>query len=157
MFSEEWHLQKLLSLMCNVYISMSLNPLFDYQNIMDSAKAHSGHRPLSVHGNHKCIPKLHKEAEHCQNNCCIVPPSYYNFFWFPHIPLHTGPTNVISHARPKNPTTRIPSVNCWEERPSEITKNLLLKKESWDFPGGTVVKTPWSQCRGPGFNPWSGN
>ena len=29
--------------------------------------------------------------------------------------------------------------------------------ESWDFPGGPVVKTPHSQCRGPGFDPWSGN
>ena len=27
----------------------------------------------------------------------------------------------------------------------------------WDFPGGTVDKTPRSQCRGPGFDPWSGN
>ena len=27
----------------------------------------------------------------------------------------------------------------------------------WDFPAGSVVKTPHSQCRGPGFNPWSGN
>ena len=26
-----------------------------------------------------------------------------------------------------------------------------------DFPGGAVVKTPCSQCRGPGFDPWSGN
>ena len=25
-----------------------------------------------------------------------------------------------------------------------------------DFPGGPVVKTPCSQCRGPGFDPWSG-
>ena len=28
---------------------------------------------------------------------------------------------------------------------------------SWDFPGGLVAKTPHSQWRGPGFNPWSGN
>ena len=28
---------------------------------------------------------------------------------------------------------------------------------SRDFPGGAVVKTPRSQCRGPGFYPWSGN
>ena len=28
---------------------------------------------------------------------------------------------------------------------------------SRDFPGGPVVKTPHSQCRGPGFDPWSGN
>ena len=26
-----------------------------------------------------------------------------------------------------------------------------------DFPGGPVAKTPSCQCRGPGFNPWSGN
>ena len=26
-----------------------------------------------------------------------------------------------------------------------------------DLPGGAVVKTPHSQCRGPGFDPWSGN
>ena len=34
-------------------------------------------------------------------------------------------------------------------------------KQEWinvgDFPGGAVVKTPQSQCRGPGFDPWSGN
>ena len=28
---------------------------------------------------------------------------------------------------------------------------------SRDFPGGAVVKTLRSQCRGPGFDPWSGN
>ena len=27
----------------------------------------------------------------------------------------------------------------------------------WDFPDGPVVKMPRSQCRGPGFDPWSGN
>ena len=26
-----------------------------------------------------------------------------------------------------------------------------------DFPGGPVAETPSSQCRGPGFDPWSGN
>ena len=26
-----------------------------------------------------------------------------------------------------------------------------------DFPGGSVAKTPQSQCRGPGFDPGSGN
>ena len=26
-----------------------------------------------------------------------------------------------------------------------------------DFPGGMVAKTPRSQCRGPGFDPWSEN
>ena len=26
-----------------------------------------------------------------------------------------------------------------------------------NFPGGPMAKTPHSQCRGPGFDPWSGN
>ena len=30
-------------------------------------------------------------------------------------------------------------------------------KMARDFPGGAVGKTPCSQCRGPGFDPWSGN
>ena len=34
---------------------------------------------------------------------------------------------------------------------------FIKKKTSGDFPGGTADKTPCSQCRGPGFNPWSGN
>ena len=31
------------------------------------------------------------------------------------------------------------------------------KKAPRDFPGGPVAKTPRSQCRGPAFDPWSGN
>ena len=34
---------------------------------------------------------------------------------------------------------------------------LILRKRAWDFPGGPVVKTPHSQCRGLRFNPWFGN
>ena len=35
----------------------------------------------------------------------------------------------------------------------------LSAKEAnrWGFPGGSVAKTPHSQCWGPGFDPWSGN
>ena len=32
-------------------------------------------------------------------------------------------------------------------------KNSMLS----GFPGGPGVKTPRPQCRGQGFNPWSGN
>ena len=35
------------------------------------------------------------------------------------------------------------------------TKELIYK--TGEFPGGPVVKTLHSQCRGPGFDPWSGN
>ena len=35
---------------------------------------------------------------------------------------------------------------------------LSHKKEQYrDFPGDPVAKTLHSQCREPGFNPWSGN
>ena len=35
--------------------------------------------------------------------------------------------------------------------------NHLRKGQLWEFSGGPVVKTPRSQCRGPGFDPWLGN
>ena len=39
-----------------------------------------------------------------------------------------------------------------------ITISVITKENaSRDFPGGPVAKTPCSQCRGSGFNPWSGN
>ena len=39
-----------------------------------------------------------------------------------------------------------------------IWRKLSLKNSSrWDFPGGSVVKTPRSQSRGPRFDPWLGN
>ena len=39
----------------------------------------------------------------------------------------------------------------------ESTHSIVKSQEERDFPGGAVDKTPHSQCRGPGFNPWSGN
>ena len=41
-----------------------------------------------------------------------------------------------------------------KDRIMEITQS---EQETGDFPGGAVDKTPRSRCRGPGFNPWSGN
>jgi len=40
---------------------------------------------------------------------------------------------------------------------SEKGYQCYKKGSSRDFPGGSVAKTPHSQYRGPGFNPWSGN
>ena len=37
----------------------------------------------------------------------------------------------------------------------EVKKKKKMKMR--DFAGGPVAKTPSSQCRGPGFDPWSGN
>ena len=39
----------------------------------------------------------------------------------------------------------------------ERAKELELGLEPRDFCGSLVAKTPCSQCRGPGCNPWSGN
>ena len=36
-------------------------------------------------------------------------------------------------------------------------KSQLKRTTYWDFPGGPVSKTLCSQCRGPKFDPWSGN
>ena len=33
---------------------------------------------------------------------------------------------------------------------------IEVKQYLSDFPVGSVVKTPHSQCKGPGFDPWSG-
>ena len=49
-----------------------------------------------------------------------------------------GPIICAAHCKMK---TRVPCSN-------------IIK---WDFPGGPVVKTPHSQCRGHGFDPWLGN
>ena len=35
-----------------------------------------------------------------------------------------------------------------------ISKEIHIFRE---FPGSPVVRTPCFHCRGPGFNPWSGN
>ena len=42
---------------------------------------------------------------------------------------------------------------------AEASRQLspIRSKEVRDFPDGLVAKTPCFQCRGPRFNPWSGN
>ena len=39
----------------------------------------------------------------------------------------------------------------------QLSSCFLLIPHPGDFPGSPVVKTPRCQCRGHGFNPWSGN
>ena len=41
--------------------------------------------------------------------------------------------------------------------PLSLTLGLHGKKQWRDFPGGAVAKILHSQCRRPGFDPWSGN
>ena len=37
-----------------------------------------------------------------------------------------------------------------------LTLSTFKSKNSWDFASGPVAKTPYSQCRGPGFTPGQG-
>ena len=41
-------------------------------------------------------------------------------------------------------------------KPSSLVRKQN-KSKNRDFPGSLVAKTPCSQCRGPGFHPWSRN
>ena len=48
--------------------------------------------------------------------------------------------------------------NPWGRKELDTTERLLqISFDTRDFFGGPVAKTPRSQCRGPGFNPWPGN
>ena len=49
-----------------------------------------------------------------------------------------------------------PATTLWEPKLAQVERPLGRWKEapSWDCPGGPVAKTPSSQYRGPGFNPW---
>ena len=37
------------------------------------------------------------------------------------------------------------------------TDSFVLRLLMWELPGGPVAKTLCSQCKRPGFDPWSGN
>ena len=49
------------------------------------------------------------------------------------------------------------SLGSRKHQPSGSEKSQLIKTDSQDFLGGPVAKMLSSQCRGPGFHPWSGN
>ena len=74
-----------------------------------------------------------------------------------------GPTTYVKVSLYSKLTLCLPtSTYQWEMLSSVRPSGLLLGHRaklifSWDFPGGPVAKTPCPQCRGPGFNPWSGN
>ena len=56
-------------------------------------------------------------------------------------------------AKSKGEKERYTHLNAEFQTTARRDKKAFLR----DFPGGTVAKTPHSQCRGPGFNPLSGN
>ena len=70
---------------------------------------------------------------------------------------HQSPRNQLSPSVFPSPTslyTPLVSLLCCRICPRHVA---TFKSFSWDFAGGPVVKTPCSQSRGLGFNPWLGN
>ena len=67
-------------------------------------------------------------------------------------PIFFTPQPELTHRRVARNQTRhrLPRTLCFISILSQL-------KESRDFPADSVAKTPCSQCRGPGFDPWSGN
>ena len=51
----------------------------------------------------------------------------------------------------------IPSIVLLLGRRKAVRDRLALQGGTGDFPGGPVARTLCSQCRGPGFDPWSRN
>ena len=71
---------------------------------------------------------------------------------------HIGQSANLNVTHSKHPHRHIQSnvwLNIWG--PWSLVRVLHKISHHGVFPGGTVVKTPHSQCRGPRFNPWSGN
>ena len=58
------------------------------------------------------------------------------------------------HAAVHGATNSSTQLSDWTELSCQ---GLGERRRAGDFPGGPVTKTPCSQCRGPRFNPWSGN
>ena len=46
---------------------------------------------------------------------------------------------------------------CQQRQSSKLLTGRVLQIPPSGLPGGPVAKTPCSKCRGPGFDPWSGN
>lgn len=74
-----------------------------------------------------------------------------------------GPTPEVLVLHPSGPDAPpFPGVGCFLSLLFLLCRTLCLhpqEKEmnSWDSPGGSVVKTLHSQCKEPGFNLWLGN
>ena len=77
---------------------------------------------------------------------------YWRRQWHPTLVLSPGK----SHGR-----RSLVGCSPWGREEADTTERLhfqaILRMQRGDFPGGAVAKTPCSQGRGPGFNPWSEN
>ena len=49
------------------------------------------------------------------------------------------------------------SAQGWQSLSGNLSSRVVQERREGGLPGGPVAKTSCSQCRGPGFNPWSKN
>ena len=74
-----------------------------------------------------------------------------------------GPPPLLLVLPPSGPDAPpCPGVRCFLSLLFLLCRTLCLHPQetemnSWDFPGGSVVKTLHSQCKEPGFHLWLGN
>ena len=66
-------------------------------------------------------------------------------------------TKVCPHPQALPGASATPLVPGVWSLPKRGPDSLIPQACLGDFPGGLVAKTPHSQCKGLGFNPWSEN
>ena len=120
-----------------IHLSFSLNPERREKNLPPSRQlGYNSEGALDLKLNHL----IHSPAPPCIN--CVTSDKCIN--------LPEPVSFVSSHFKAwfyQAIENRLES--CWHL--------IILKTTSWDFPGGPEAKTLYSLCKGPMFDPWSGN
>ena len=123
------------------------------------------HMGCVVHRRHHCIPA--SEFCSCRSTCPVLYLPVIFFSFSPSLP----PWMAASFPFPPSPASYVlfsPKCNwsfvlvlCQIQKElsmdSSYVEFAFENRSLKDFSGGSVAKTLRSQCRGPGFNPWSGN
>ena len=81
-----------------------------------------------------------------ETDCLLSPPESSQPLW------KYDPVTKLATSVPQPQFTTI----CAKIKINGFEKRIKTER-SRDFPGGPVVKAPWSQCKGVWFNSWSGN
>ena len=112
-----------------------------------------GHNPRRLRGQEEKVMDMGTEAPggisnvdftlrletKAQNSATLLPPQRS------HTPTHVEVQVHTSDLLYKNPTFQ------------NTQPHSDIKRCAREFPGSPVVRTPCFHCRGPGFDPWSGN
>ena len=72
--------------------------------------------------------------------------------------MHNRANSFLSFLRVTKRIKNLESgAGAWTLTLVAVIRGSGIRNEYWDFPGGSVAKTPHSQCRGSGFYPGSEN